>query len=56
MRHDNLLREAKRVLYLQLLFTDNDDMTDNEMELDYLLAKDKQMQEILSKAFASKQL
>lgn len=41
------LKEAKRELYYQLL--KKKDLTDNEIELMYLLSKDKQIQEILNK-------
>lgn len=41
------LKESKRELYYQLL--KKKDLTDNEIELMYLLSKDKQIQEILNK-------
>ena len=45
------MREAKRRLYRRILYTPNKDLTDNEKEIGCLLAKDKQIQEILEKTF-----
>ena len=41
------LKEAKRELFYQLL--NKNALTDNEIELMYLLSKDEQIQEILNK-------
>lgn len=39
--------EAKRKLYLLLMQLDEDEITDNEVEIMFLLSKDEQIQSLL---------
>ncbi len=45
---DELL-EAKRTLYYLLLKTNEDKITDNEVEIIFLLSKDEQIQKLFDK-------
>ena len=44
------LRQAKQNLYSELLKMSPEELTENEIELGYILAKDKEIQEILDKS------
>jgi len=44
------LRQAKQNLYSELLKMLPEELTENEIELGYLLAMDKEIQEILDKS------
>jgi len=43
------LLEAKKRLYSLLIKSSFDDMTDNEIDIMYLLSKDEKIQELLNK-------
>lgn len=43
-------KEAKRELFILLLQHPRDNLTDNEVEIMFLLSKDRDIQEILDKA------
>ena len=49
------VKEAKRKLFNLLLEYPRDTLTDNEVDIMYLLSKDRDIQEILEKAIKLKQ-